>query len=398
MQEAIIKRILIVRNDSTTSWETSEYILRKGEIGVGYLALNNGELERPIVKVGDGVHVWRDLSQSEYIFEEDFITNYNFGKHKPTRGFVNTNSMGLTLSEWIKEAFQEVKDPIVSLPTILTTTWTDLTEEEKMIEVGSLISKLHWDIKYIDGKYSYGSIESEDTEAGTTEKYKIYYAEDEFAVKKATKAISEEPTGYFEFPNSQDVVTGDNDYGVIRVHYSWSDGKKPVNSIGEETNKQIIASNSNEEGREDPIYYYSVKGYREGCYFGSVNNTEFPWSDDSNKNSYFIRNNLNKTGKDFLPGTLKYTIKPGATTIIVAVEAGKKIKSILNTTVSAEMFDDYNEDYNKYGNFEKITFQIGGADSTESNIGRFSVPYDVYYYKPAEPYKKEVELLITLGA
>jgi hypothetical protein len=69
MKENIIPRILIVRNDSTTAWEESSYILRKGEIGIAYLY--DGDITKPIIKVGDGINIWTALPQAERVFETD---------------------------------------------------------------------------------------------------------------------------------------------------------------------------------------------------------------------------------------------------------------------------------------------------------------------------------------
>jgi hypothetical protein len=75
-----LDQILVIRNDTTTAWKTSKYILLKGEIGIAWLFVDNER--KPIVKIGNGEDLWQDLPQSEYVFENDLHLTYDFGKHK----------------------------------------------------------------------------------------------------------------------------------------------------------------------------------------------------------------------------------------------------------------------------------------------------------------------------
>ena len=66
---AQLNTIIILRNDSTTAWESSSYKLRKGEVGIEFL--NNGKVK---MKVGiDGEKTWSQLpyvgAQDAQVFE-----------------------------------------------------------------------------------------------------------------------------------------------------------------------------------------------------------------------------------------------------------------------------------------------------------------------------------------
>ena len=66
-----INTIIVLRNDSTTDWAQSSYKLLPGEIGVGYMerSMEDGTTKQvPIIKVGDGEHIWTELPQAEGVF------------------------------------------------------------------------------------------------------------------------------------------------------------------------------------------------------------------------------------------------------------------------------------------------------------------------------------------
>jgi hypothetical protein len=143
----IVKRILIVRNDSTTAWENSDYVLEKGEIGIGYLDVN--DRKRPIMKVGDGVNVWNLLPQSEYIFEKDLQLTHDFGRHKTTNGHVNAGGKGMTLSEWVFDALATTEEPQITLPKYVLSNYQAILEPSN--EIGSKIVGFSWEGGYIPG-------------------------------------------------------------------------------------------------------------------------------------------------------------------------------------------------------------------------------------------------------
>lgn len=155
-----INTIIVLRNDSTTDWAASDYILLSGEVGVGYMTrtIENDdgsatEKQVPIIKVGDGVNKWTDLPQAEGVFENDVILTYNFGRHTTSNGFVNAGGTGMTTSEWIIDALSVTQNPTVTYPNASINSATFVTSTT---EVGGTISAVKWDGTFSAGSYTWG--------------------------------------------------------------------------------------------------------------------------------------------------------------------------------------------------------------------------------------------------
>jgi hypothetical protein len=109
-----INTVIVLRNDQTTNWESSDYKLLQGEVGIGYL--DNGNV---IAKLGvDGETAWKDLPQIEGVFEDEITLTHNFGRYKTENGFVKTtDAKNKTVSQWLVHALSETKAPEVVQPT-----------------------------------------------------------------------------------------------------------------------------------------------------------------------------------------------------------------------------------------------------------------------------------------
>ena len=377
--EAVVKRILIIRNDSSTAWENSSYIPKKGELGVAFIE----ETGKPVVKVGNGVNVWNDLPQNEYVLEKDMIISYDFGKFKADRGYVNTGGKGLTLSEWLKNALIDLRDAIVTQPSLALTITANPTPST---EIGSKVNSITWNAVYTDGQYEFGHTGGEETNAGTEPSCSIFYKlpNSEEKVRKADTF-----TGTLEA--GKEIVidkVGEVDCGEVEAYCSWFETTRiPVNSIGDPQPGDRLLGGSLTENKQ-----CKITGYREGCFYGAVKIANF--SEDSITNT--LVRGLTKTKKNYAAGTLTYGIKSGDTAIVIAIPKGKTITSVLNTTVNAEMFGAYDASTQKYGNFKKVTKEIGGADSGVE-VGDFPMEYDIYYYKPEYAYSKAANITIKLA-
>ena len=144
-----INTVIVLRNDQTTNWESSEYRLLPGEIGIGYLA--NGNV---IAKLGtDGKTAWKDLPQIEGVFEDEITLTHNFGRYKTNNGFVKTtDAVGKTTSQWLIHALSETKEPTITQPTFsLSASGTP-----SKAEIGEVITALSWNATATYGKYEYG--------------------------------------------------------------------------------------------------------------------------------------------------------------------------------------------------------------------------------------------------
>jgi hypothetical protein len=58
---AQINTIIVLRNDSSTAWESSTYKLQKGEVGIEYVPYAGAENAKTKLKIGDGEHTWAEL-------------------------------------------------------------------------------------------------------------------------------------------------------------------------------------------------------------------------------------------------------------------------------------------------------------------------------------------------
>lgn len=149
MEQQTINTIIVLRNDQTTNWEESSYVMLKGEVGIGYL--ENGNV---IAKLGDGKHSWKDLPQIEGVFENDVTLTYNFGKYTidPKVGYVSAGGKGMTTSEWLIDALSVTQDPNIIQPECsLSASCTG-----SGAEIGSKITKINWDGNTTFGEYEYG--------------------------------------------------------------------------------------------------------------------------------------------------------------------------------------------------------------------------------------------------
>lgn len=165
-EKKVINTVIVLRNDQTTAWESSDHVLLKGEVGIGYL--ENGNV---IAKLGDNEHTWADLPQIEGVFEDDITLTHNFGRHKTSNGFVKTDAKGMTTSQWLIDALSEVLNPTINYPSVSLTGGAyiegDSTTSTKC-EIGSYITALRWDGTFNAG--SYKDAANSGTYGTTTEK------------------------------------------------------------------------------------------------------------------------------------------------------------------------------------------------------------------------------------
>ena len=141
--EKILNTVIVLRHDTKEAWEADgTYVLRKGEIGIGYTSDN-----KVIVKAGlyDGKtestkKTWKELPQIEGVFEDDLTLTYAFGKYAPdTTGSFTLNTAGKTMSEVMLDAFaQEVYTGLIkTYPSTTFTVAGQTTSKDYSAEVGS---------------------------------------------------------------------------------------------------------------------------------------------------------------------------------------------------------------------------------------------------------------------
>lgn len=353
-----VKQILVVRNDSTTNWELSNYVLQSGEVGIGWLK----DSGKPITKVGDGIHTWMQLPQSEYVFLEDLQLSYDFGRHKTVNGIVNAGGNGMTVSEWIKDALTEILAPKITQPNY-TVTVQDVTTDTMTNEIGSKINTITWSTLFTPGWYEFGSYGNKDK--FLPEVSVIYHAD--FNGDVLFDESSEGVPGGEIYPNIQITTTENTKYGHIETSVTWSDAANdPANNRGEKVDG-IIRTGNKAVGAD--IF---MTGYREGCFFGGT---------DKDITVDNVRN-LNTTGDNYKAGELQFVVAPGMDKLLIAYDARYTgPTSIYNNSVNAEMID----------NFVTEEIEIPGANAFEP------ITYKIMIYEPAEAYVNPAKITITLG-
>ena len=372
-----IKRILVVRNDSTTNWEKTTYILKRGEIGVGYMQTEMGE--KPVIKVGDGINHWIALPQNEYILQEDQILTSDFGRHKIENGYVNAGGYGLSLSEWIFDALKTSKPPVVIKPILESRVIEIFSVPSR--EIGSKVTSISWEGKYRDGWYEFGSTESvEDKSAGTNAIYSISYNGEQISDALNGTHTLNEPIVINQL--------GNIDCGTLYIYCAYNNARIPLNNKGHEVPEYRIGDSHTEN-----IHTCSVTGYREGCFYGAVTIKDF---DESKITSQVIRGLDGKLSADYSgQSDIHFLVPSGSTAFIIATPklgledyATCPVK-VFNNTAQANMWNE--------GNFKRCQISVGAADSTEDSVGEFAEIYNVYYYIPAHPYEKDAEIILNLS-
>lgn len=420
MAEQTINTVIVLRNDSTTAWESSSYPLKSGEVGVGYMErtvkdeTGNAVIKKvPIIKVGDDTSAWKDLPQAEGVFEENQILTYDFGRHKTSNGFVDAGGRGMTTSEWLLDALSETKDPVVGQPTFTIVPGT-ITTTPSGNEIGSKITSVKWNGTFSGGSYEYGSKVGSntytETATGVTASYEMSLTN--FA---GTYTAGEDGTLTLD-PQIEVASTAATEIGRITSTCSWEDSlRTPVNNIGTPVESKKIKGSS-----ITATAVYSITGYREGFYFGgltskatladllkAVENATLA-GDETNIASaeaslgYRLRTlptisrlvssswkAQNKTGAKYTKGDYKVKIPVGTATIVFACPAANTgVTKVYNNTVNADMTTSFTKTAN---------VKIGGADATEATIGKYAEAYNIWTFTPNEAYGTETELTITLG-
>jgi hypothetical protein len=392
MAEKQLNTIIVLRNGSKEAWEAeNSYVLRAGEVGVGYMDVTNTDGVKvktvPIIKVGDGTTSWKELPQAEGVFEKDVVLTSPLGQYEPTAaGFVKVEgSKGMTTSEFLMSALSAVKEPTITPPSFTLSA----TSGSRTVEIGSKISSLAWTGTFNKGTYEFGSKNGDTT-----------YTKDDGTGQSATGyevtctlpgSVEQKEDGKVTLTNDYVVSASATNFASITSKCSWgASNRTPLNNVGEETDGILAA------GSDSKTVNYSVTAYREGFFYG----TSTTAVDPTKLTGWDIRN-LSKTGKAYASITdadsktagkqVVVSVPVGAASIILACpKANTGVTDVLNTTVNAGMND-------AFGLTNPTVVSVGGADATATSVGDFAADYNVWVYTPAEAYGSTASLTVTLG-
>lgn len=293
-----IETVIVLRNDQSTAWETSDYILLQGELGICYL--DNGNI---IVKAGDGENTWKNLAQLEGVFEEDLTLTHNFGKYKidPKIGFIKVDTKDKTISQWLMQALSEVKEPVITPPTF----GLEASATVNSYEIGEKIKALHWTSAFTQGTYEFGP---ELDATNTICSWKVTNSLDD--------SVATVDSGTFNIADEHQIqldTEGTKTYATITNEYDFklldSDEVFPYNSIGNKTEGKL----ENQVGTL--IANVDITAYRRS-FWGALKPSEM--LDLNRLTSFGIRQLPNYSTKK-LP--TKLTVPAGSQQVIFAVRA-----------------------------------------------------------------------------
>lgn len=350
MAEKQLSTIIVLRNDKSTDWASSDVILREGELGVSYL--DNGNV---MVKAGNNKDKFADLPQVESVLESDMMLTYSFGKHTvPTGGSLNAGGTGMTMSQWLADSLKKTVEPTIarypnaSLSASCPNTGASL-------EIGSYITSISYTGSLSeDGDYETAGKETASGIVANDLSWEVTLGDD--ATSKKTTA-----TGSYT-PNIQINSTVANTvYATVKAKATLSldNVVTPTNNLGEES-ATVKINGFDAAGATEKSLTADVKasGYRNTWYYVGTD-------DQFELNSANIRSKATATNASTTSfGTV--TIPGGTKRVVFAVLGDKTLKSVIDV-------DGQNLDVK--ANFTKETIAIEGANGFEA------ANYSVFHFE-----------------
>lgn len=345
--EQVINTIIVLRNDQSTNWESSDHVMLKGEVGISYL--ENGNV---IAKLGDGEHTWKDLPQIEGVFEDEITLTHNFGRYKTSNGFVKTeDAKGKTTSQWLIHALSETKEPVITQPEFTLKAAT--TDSGK--EIGDYIKSLSYECNTKYGEYEYGPADTGLSADNMT--WVISNSVD------AGQTITKEKAGTFtgKFTLAEDkyiqlTQETSKNYATITGTYSLdaSKAKDPFNNVGATTTGKITDKTGS------ITKSVAATSYRKA--FWGVKTPANPLDIEALTSTQIRGLGNSTTKKDVAPETLH--VPAGSQQVIIALKAGLK-----NTLVAKDA-----------NSKSVVTFtKKASAVAVEGANAYKAIPYDIWY-------------------
>lgn len=355
--EKTLNTIIVLRNDKSTDWATSEVILREGELGVSYIDLGEGKTN-VMVKAGNGKDKFADLPQVESVLESDMMLTYSFGKHVvPTGGSLNAGGTNMTMSQWIADALKQTVEPTIKrYPNVGLS--ASCSNSGASLEIGSYITSVSYTGSLSeDGDYETNGKETASGIKSSDLAWEVTLGDD--ATTKKTTA-----TGSYTTNIQINSTTANTVYATVKAKATLSldNVKTPVNNLGE-ANADVKIKGFDSAGTTVKSLTADVKasGYRNAWYYVGTDDT-------STLNSSFFR-----TAKDGLKamnanttafGTV--TIPAGTKRVAFAVLGDKSLTSVID--VDGQGLD-------VKANFTKETIAIEGANGFEA------ANYSVFHFE-----------------
>lgn len=354
MAEKTLNTIIVLRNDSSTDWATSEVILKPGELGVSYIDLGEGKTN-VMVKAGNGKDKWSDLPQVESVLESDMLLTYSFGKHSvPAGGSLNAGGKDMTMSQWIADSLKQTVEPTIKrYPNAGLT--ASCSNSGASLEIGSYITSVSYTGSLSeDGDYETNGKETASGIKASDLSWEVTLGDD--ATTKKTTA-----TGSYTTNIQINSTTANTIYATVKAKATLSldNVVTPTNNLGE-ANTNVKINGFDAAGTTEKSLTASVKasGYRNTWFYVGTDDTFELTS--ANIRDKFTAKNANTTSF----GTV--TIPGGTKRVAFAVLGDKTLKSVIDV-------DGQNLDVK--ANFTKETIAIEGANGFEA------ANYSVFHFE-----------------
>lgn len=310
------------------------------------------------------------------------------GAYTTVGNITKTSNAAVESYDWdgmsVRQMFENILSKVLypTKPTPSVHSWSLTNSGAK--EIGTTITPA-FKVTYDPKTYSYGSTENRTAGTGTyAVGTNVTITLNDSTTLTGTIGGNGSSTKEITINGNSMVVTSSTSYYGIDVSISYTQGATPLTNTGVEYSDAKVTAgtctNTTDTGK--------ITHYREGCFYGITKDAEFTNAKLTNS---FIRG-LNKLGANYSATSKTLSVTSGTTAIVIACPADKNgPKSVLNTTVNAEMWGETN--------FVPVSggIVVGGADSNGDNVGDYSTTYNVWVYKPAEAYSSDASLTITLG-
>ena len=302
-----------------------------------------------------------NYSADNVYFDEDLLVTTKIGTIQTlTNGQATLSAKGKTLKQVFSSLIAERKNPSATLPSGAV----ELTNYENgnyLVEVGETITPT-WKTTFSAGSYTYGP-----ATGVTSTQAKVYLSTNSNSSSIISAGEMNGKTGSLSALTIEDSTTKH----YAKVDYGWTQGTSvPKDNFGDDyTNASKNLPIQAASNKVDISTYY-IQGYRKAFFGSRVSPIEL--------NSYNIRSLADNTNS--FNSSFTIAIDQGATQVIIATPQGRIVKKVEDNGAFGQ---DILEAFDKYTGNSGIN--VGGADATSSDIGNYSVKYNVYVYNPSTP-------------
>ncbi len=369
MAKKTINTVIVLRNDASTAWSTSERVLEKGEVGISYLYKEDGSIKNIISKVGDGVQTYANLKQIEGVLEADPVFTQTFGKYVPKNGKITASGVtGMTISEFVLDAFKEAKVPYVNQPSAgLNANKVSCTVTDNG-EIGAYVTALNYETTYSTGSYvaakgssdTFGSTGSATTSASGIKASDFTWAVTSTDSSQNFSSTSTKGTFTYDTDKRPQLTAASNTIATINCVATLNAANSyiPYNNLGEQMpSYRIKGFDASGKITSDSEKVITKTAYRNSWYYVGTDCT-------TTVDSAFIRKATAKNENTTNFGTID--IPKGTKRVMIAIPGSHSLTSVI---------DIVGQNLDVKGNFEKRTVAVEGAN------GFTAIDYTVFVFE-----------------